>query len=263
VADSSINRYLVIDKTVAPPGDGNKFRISRKDFQHLISQFEIPPTFVSAIANPQIPQGCGSRQNMFFYDPAIFDFWYILPVRLQVRCIDQTQGHTSSAAGKSQMNPQYYLHLPEQKLDIRGSQIAVYFQYNRRSHSSSIVVLNFLDGRWPKLVEEPRRRVEECLSRAKSIRTSDDPFFVHVIYLTNVVQWWLNVLSSFKDQLIAHVRNERFCKSPANVNTGYESSKRIRIDSPSNTSFQQRNQQGAPLHGRPLASLWLGTRVFG
>jgi hypothetical protein len=164
---------------------------------------------------------------MFFYELAIFDFWYVLPVRIQVRCIDQTQGHISSTAGKSQMNPQYYLHLPEQKLDIRGSQIAVYFQHNRRTHTSAVVVFNFLDGRWPKIVEEPLRRLEESLSHAKSIRTADDPFFIHVIYLTNVVRWWLNVLSSFKDQLIAHVRKEQSYKCLANENPGYESAKRI------------------------------------
>lgn len=227
-----------MDKTINPPVDANKFRISRKDFQHLISHFEISPTFVSAIANHQIPQGCGSRQNMFFYDPAVFDFWYVLPVRIQVRCIDQTQGHISSTAGKSQMNPQYYLHLREQKLDIRGSQIAVHFQHNRRTNTSSVLVFNFLDGRWPKIVEEPLRRLEECLGHARSIRTSDDPFFIHVIYLTNVTRWWLNVLSSFKDQLIAHVREEESYDGHADIYTGYESAKRVGIDVSSNAGFQ-------------------------
>lgn len=180
---------------------------------------------------------------MFHYDPAVFDFWYILPTRIQVPCTDQSQGHVSSAAGKSQMNPRYYLHLPEQNLDIRGSQIAIYFQYNRRTQSASVVVFNFLDGRWPKIVEEPLRRIEESLVHSKSIRTADDPFFVHVIYLTTVLRWWLNVLSSFKDQLIAHVgKYQRQKSSFADSRTGYESPKRAGIDNPSNHNFQQRHQ---------------------
>lgn len=166
---------------------------------------EVSPTFIAAVANRYIPLGPGSRQNLHFHDPDVFEFWYNLPVRIQLRCTDTTQEHTSSTTGQFQMNPAFYLHLLERKVDIRGSQIAVYFQHNRRTHSTNVIVFNLLDGRWPRIVQEPMDRIRESLQVSENLRPMDDPFFVHIVYLTSVLYWWLNVLSSFKDQLIAHV----------------------------------------------------------
>ena len=106
------------------------------------------------------------------------------------------------------MNPLNYLHLAQPEVDIRGSQIAVYFLFNSETNISSTVVLNFQDGRWSKVVEEPILRIKEALKQGCENGSGQDPFVVQAVLLTSALRWWNNVLSSFNDQLISYVSTD-------------------------------------------------------
>jgi hypothetical protein len=112
--------------------------------------------------------------------------------------------HSCRTGMKVQMNPLNYLHLAHPRVDVRGSQIGVYFLHNKHSKLSTTIVINFQDGRWSKVIEEPITRTTECLKDSRS-KFGQDPFFIHSIYLTTALRWWNNALQSFNDQLIAYV----------------------------------------------------------
>ena len=105
------------------------------------------------------------------------------------------------------MNPFHHLHLPDQGVDIRGSVIALAFRYNPGGSSSSMVAVNFIDGRWPKTIQEPETRIKEVLEGNGNVCLQSNPFFIQLVYLTVVARWWANALNSIQDQLIAYVRN--------------------------------------------------------
>ena len=103
------------------------------------------------------------------------------------------------------MNPLNYLHLEQAKIDIRGSQIALYCTFDPETRVHSTIVFNFQDGRWRKVIEEPIHRVKETLEVKGKVGFGRDPFCVQAVFLTSALRWWNNVLSSFNDQLIAYV----------------------------------------------------------
>lgn len=88
-------------------------------------------------------------------------------------------------------------------MDIRGSQIALYARFNPEKKSSFILAISLLDGRWKKIVEQPQSRINESL-RIADREIVQNPFFVFVIYITTALEWWINALHSFHEQLIAH-----------------------------------------------------------
>ena len=104
------------------------------------------------------------------------------------------------------MNPFHYLHLEEAEVDIRGSQIALYARIDRSKKTSLVLALSLLDGRWKKIVEQPQYRIHETMTAVgpQSLDLLENPFFVFVVYLTTALEWWLNALHSFDEQLIAH-----------------------------------------------------------
>ena len=73
--------------------------------------------------------------------------------------------------------------------------------------SSTTVVLNFQDGRWSKVIEEPINRINESLRVRSQSGVSNNPLFDHIIYMTSALRWWSNALNSFNDQLIDYVSN--------------------------------------------------------
>jgi hypothetical protein len=103
------------------------------------------------------------------------------------------------------MDPFHYLHLESEKLDIRGSQIGILFQCEASKRTTNVLAISLQDGRWSKTVEEPQRRIKETLNHLGIPACEEDPFFVHLVYLTSVLRWWRNALDSFNNQLIAHV----------------------------------------------------------
>ncbi|KAL9131757.1 MAG: hypothetical protein Q9217_000362 [Psora testacea] len=104
------------------------------------------------------------------------------------------------------MNPFHYLHLEQPEVDIRGSQVALYARFNPKKKSSHVLAISLLDGRWKKIVEQPQSRIDESLStlNPRSRNVLENPFFVFIIYLTTALEWWINALHSFDEQLIAH-----------------------------------------------------------
>jgi hypothetical protein len=113
--------------------------------------------------------------------------------------------HQETTAGSNQMDPFNYLHLDSEKLDIRGSQIAVLFQYDGLKRAATTVSISLQDGRWSRVVEEPQMRILEQLGKVGLAECEADPFFVHAVFITSALRWWRNALDSFNNQLIAHV----------------------------------------------------------
>lgn len=203
---SFVNRFLVRDKTAPVPRDSNKLRLSKRAFHYLIYQLEIAPAFVFSLSRYFLPTGRGYRQLKGPNGDVIQHLWFFLPIRVQSRCTDKAQGHAASTAGNNQMNPFHYLHLEQAEVDIRGSQIALYARIDRTRKTSLVLALSLLDGRWKKIVEQPQYRIHETLTAVgpQSLDLMENPFFVFVVYLTTALEWWLNALSSFDEQLIAH-----------------------------------------------------------
>lgn len=206
---SFINRYLV--KGDSPwPQDSKKLRISAAAFEALRSRLDISPTFVASLADLHKPSGSGFPLPPDRTVQNAFHFWFFLPVRVQVQCSevqcsDRNSSHASTATGKSQMNPLNYLHLAQSAVDVRGSQIAIYFTFDPYTRTSSTIVINFQDGRWSKVVEEPILRVREGLEQGNRNGCGQDPLVIQAVLLTSALRWWSNVLSSFNDQLISYV----------------------------------------------------------
>ena len=200
-----MNRFLVKSKCVPVPSDATKFRVSRASLQRLISMLGIPLAFLFALSRHYLPSGLGYNSRLSGSQCVGSDLWYTLPVRMQVLCTDSQRGHVTSTAGSNQMNPFYYLHLPDPAVDIRGSQIALCFHYTQKGLATAMLAVNFVDGRWPKTVQEPESRIKEILKEDSHSHFSTDPFFIHLVYLNSVVKLWTNALKSIYDQLIAYV----------------------------------------------------------
>jgi hypothetical protein len=201
---SFINRFLVKKKQTAPP-DAAKLRASRSAFIALISHLNVAPAFIFALSRYYLPIGKGQRIFLDEQNACRRDFWYSMPVRMQVKCTDSQLRHTSSTGGSNQKDPFHYLHLPDHNADIRGGQIVLCFQYNIRGRSTSAIVVNLLDGRWPTTVEEPQKRIRESFSHPSSLELTEDPFFINLVYFTSILRLWTNALNSLNMQLITYV----------------------------------------------------------
>ena len=187
------------------PVDSNKLRISSGAFKKLAMHFDIPSAFVFTLSRHFLPQARGSREICRPGQKPVCDYWFFLPVRVQVPCTDDQRSHSSSTAGNNQMNPRNYLHLPDTKLDIRGCPIALYFRCDVERKSTVIIAINFMDGRWAKTVEEPQSRIKEVLEQPGRQASDGAGSFASLIYLTSITRWWANALNTVNEQLIAYV----------------------------------------------------------
>lgn len=174
----------------------------------------MPPSFLFSLSRFYLPQGRDFRWVEDESGKPAWHQWYFLPFRVQVPCTDQQRQHTTSTAGSNQMNPFHYLHLPDEKVDIRGSHIAVYIRHDASRNETAFVSFNFMPGRWSKVVEEPQSRVLDALEHPE---TPVNPMFVHLVFLTTVIRWWNNALHSLGEQLIAYERRLQDEISDANV----------------------------------------------
>lgn len=174
----------------------------------LIDHFNISPSFVWAVCQYFIPQGRHSIPDSLPNHLDEFELWFILPVRLQVQCSDKRRGHTESTAGNNQMDPFHYLHLPDAGVDVRGSPIAMFFRFSLVRGTSTILTINFMDGRWSKPATESKRRMKEILDATSAGRESDiyAPLFVQI---SSVLKWWNNTLTSVHEQLVTCVSVRR------------------------------------------------------
>lgn len=200
-----LNRFLIgHDHNAAIPKDAKRLRMTGSAFRAMLSHFEVPPAFVWSLSRPELPFSHGHRCQETRPAGVVRHLWYILPVRVQVACTDKKKSHALSTAGSNQMDPSHYLHLNDVEVDIRGSHIGLFSQFNEKTQVTSVMCVNLQDGRWKQIAEEPQRRVREVLEHAASRKKAEDPFFVHLILFTSVARWWSNALSGFNDQLIAH-----------------------------------------------------------
>lgn len=196
-----INRYLIKNEFDPRSDNQYKLRLSPESLRLLASRNFVSSSFMFALPRFYIPNGQAFHHFDDEQGGSVSHQWYFLPFRVQVPCTDKKRSHATSTTGSNQMNPFHYLHLPDEEVDIRGSQIAVYFAHDGRSDSTTVLSFNFMDGRWPGIIEEPQTRIAETLKHSK---LTADPIFVHLVFLTTIARWWNNALHSVNEQLIAY-----------------------------------------------------------
>lgn len=194
--------------TESYPKDIKRLRISKISFRRLLSHFEAPPAFIRPMLSTTLASLSYHHRKLTIRKRPILDFFYILPVRVAVTCNEVERSHILSSAGSNQMDPSQYLHLTDVHRDIRPSKIAVYLQHDEACHQTSTICIDFQDGRveYSDFAEEPLLRVREVLQRASRTKSCEDPFFIHVVLLTSVAEWWRCTLVWFNTQLIVYVR---------------------------------------------------------
>ncbi|KAF2464725.1 uncharacterized protein BDR25DRAFT_307059 [Lindgomyces ingoldianus] len=197
-----IHRFVMKPGTQGAPKDLKRLRLSGSAFRWLLSRFDVSPSFVSALLNPDLPSGyC----DLTFTDSAehpVHIIWYIITVRSAVNCVENETSHVLSAAGSNQMDSASYLHLEDLSSDIRPSRIAVYSRHD--GQSSNAICIDFQDGRWHHLVEEPYNRVKEVLTLAQTRGHTAHPATIHVAMLSSSARWWKQALAQLKSQLISY-----------------------------------------------------------
>lgn len=200
-----INRFLVKQNEVVP-SDAAKLRVSPVALDSLAGHINVAPAFILALSRYHLPTGKGQRIWLNEQITCQYDFWYSIPVRVQVKCTEPRLRHASSTGGSNQMDPFHYLHLADHDTDIRGAKIFLYFSHRPSSKSTSVIAINMLDGRWPKTVEEPQKRIRGILNNTDRANLSDDACFIHLVYFTIILKWWTNALESVDSQLISYER---------------------------------------------------------
>ena len=180
-------------------------RISSLAFRRLVSHFEAPPALLAALLSQHLPPGPCHRSRKSSETFETSDWWFTLPIRAAIPCTEKEKSHALSSAGSDQINPAQYLHLEACGVDIRPSKIVTYFHRDQRSQSTSIICLDFQDGRWYDIAEEPVSRTREVLRAASNFKGLEYPFFMHSILLTSAIRWWKTVLNCFNRQLIEYV----------------------------------------------------------
>jgi hypothetical protein len=106
------------------------------------------------------------------------------------------------------MDPFHYIHLSEAEagIDIRGSHVGLFVAHNLTTQSTTAMVVNLMDGRLSRLIEEPLIRSHKVISRQVQTGSTLSPRFILLVYLSSALRWWNNVLLCFNQQLVMHVR---------------------------------------------------------
>ncbi|KAK6062988.1 hypothetical protein SCUP515_12830 [Seiridium cupressi] len=207
-----IHKYLCRRPQDGAPLDANKLRISEACFETLATQLMIPPAFVYALSRHFLPNGRGSRKVQI-NNATAFDFWYFLPIRVQVPTGGPQPGIPGDSTGPSQMNPFNKLSLPDvrnpgvgnEPLDIRRSSIGIFSRIEPVSRRVTFVAFDFMHGGWPKVALEPCQRIEEVMKHRKSVGVEIGyGYFIHLVYLSSAARWWTNTINSVHEQLIAY-----------------------------------------------------------
>lgn len=196
-----VNRFLIKDISNPEPPDAHKLRISADALRLLASRYYMSPGFLQALSRFYLPNRRGFRHYDGPDGKVAWNQWFFLPFRVQVPCTDKQRSHATSTTGSNQMNPFHYLHLPDEEVDIRGSQIALYICHDSRVDTTTVICFNYMDGRWPKIVEEPQTRILEAL---KHPNVAPEPILVHLVCFTTIVRWWNHTLHSVNEQLITY-----------------------------------------------------------
>ena len=203
--NSFINRFLLKPDVEIIPKDVKRLRISGLESRRLLSHFEVPPTFLSSLLSQNLPPGLCSQVEVEFGNRSFSNWCYTIPIRAAIPCTENERSHALSAAGSNQMNPSQYLHLHACGVDVRPSKIVILSHHSLISHSTSIICIDFQDGRWHEIAEEPTNRAREAVNAAKQMKRAEPSIFMHVVMLSSATRWWRTALESFNDQLIHYV----------------------------------------------------------
>jgi hypothetical protein len=217
-ANSFVNRFLLKPDISDIPRDVKRLRISGPAFRNLLSYLEASPSSLSYLLSQDVPQGPCGRNNIQIGRRVLSDVYYTLPIRTAIPCTESAVSHALSAAGSNQMNPSQYLHLDNRGVDIRPSKIFIYCSHDAVRRAAKIVAVDFQDGRWFDLAEEPYNRTKEVLGASRLASGGDGSgqdgiavqcAFVHFVMLTSAAAWWRAALEHFNNQIIEYVSLSR------------------------------------------------------
>ncbi|KAG5659918.1 hypothetical protein KAF25_003440 [Fusarium avenaceum] len=196
-----VHKHLVHQPSEEIPQDANKLRISGPSLEILAKQLLLPASFIFSLTRHYLPNGQGSR-SIRVGDHNVFDFWYFLPIRVQVK--SSVSSTTSKRNHSNQMNPFHKLHLPDLQLDIHRSCVAIFSRVDPISRQSTFFTVDFMHGHWSRVALEPKTRLQEVYKgQIDSEPTFGREFRVHLVYLSSATRWWTNALNSVNEQLIA------------------------------------------------------------
>lgn len=195
---------MIKTETPGQPTDVKRLRISGECLRLAIQSMRIPPALICSLVQEYIPPGCWMKRSQ--ESGGVESIWYILPIRAAVPCTDRQRSHALSTSGSNQMDPAQYIHLEDVDTDIRPSRIAVYSRHDSHIDRVRFFCIDFQDGRWQKLAEEPYNNISRLLhKRTVPDSISDLSIDVHFETLTVVHRCWGEALESFTKQLIAYV----------------------------------------------------------
>lgn len=220
---SFVHKLLVKDST-HKPDEARRLWISKAAFEALASYLDLPPALLSVISNRHQTTSIGYPMTPVRRG-AEFDCWFRLPIRALVRCLDSATADktTKESHRKNQMNPYHPLHLEKQDVDIRGFFVLIYLRCGRIPSQFITLVINFQDGRWGKLIEEPIKHVRMSFESLRKNQEAPEPFTLPLVYLGHAVRLWDDVLNSCNDQLIAYASSpympRRYHLRVSNINT--------------------------------------------
>lgn len=170
----------------------------------LVDKLQIPLSFVLALSHHYLPNGRGSRKVQIQKSEA-FDFWYILPIRVQVEASSGSSRVPEDARDPTQMNPFHRLDLPDIKLSIHRSCIGIFSRVVPGSKRMTFVAFDFMHGRWTKVALEPSQRIDQVMRLKKNARMGCGfGAFSHLVYLTSTTRWWTHALNSVNEQLVEY-----------------------------------------------------------
>lgn len=200
-----MHKHIVGGHSNFVPEDANKLRISGPCLEALATKLSIPSAFIFAISRHYLPNGRGTRK-LQLHGSTVFDSWYLLPVRVQVKSGISPRAVSGNDKGPNQMDPFNKIHLPDIDIDVHRSCIGVFCRTEPRSGRAIHVAVDFMHGgRGPKVALEPKERIEAVLRQKSSAnKTLGLGSFTHLVYLSSAARWWTNALHSINKQLIVY-----------------------------------------------------------
>lgn len=183
------------------PDDANKLRISGDCLEALATKLSLPHAFIFALSRHYLPNGRGTRKIQL-NGTTFFDFWYMLPVRVQLASGAVPAGDND--AGRNQMDPFNKLQLADHRIEIHRSCIGIFCRTEASSRRTVFVTFDYMHGgKGPKVALEPKERIDEVVGHNRD-NIQGLSSSIHLVYLSSAARWWTNTLHSVNMQLIAH-----------------------------------------------------------
>lgn len=198
---SFVYKHIVETGASRVPDDANKLRISGDCLEALATRLSLPHAFIFALSRHYLPNGRGTRR-LQLNGATAFDFWYLLPVRVQVSSgVGLVPDHDT---GRNQMDPFNKLQLADHDIEIHRSCIGIFCRIYASSRRTVFVTFDYMHGgKGPKVALEPKERIDEVLSHNRD-NIHGLSSSIHLVYLSSAARWWTNTLHSVNMQLITH-----------------------------------------------------------